>query len=59
MYTSGLIEEIRVYVELQRPRDLEHACNLARAYEKKATRSASTSRSFFLTCGVQLHMSCP
>jgi hypothetical protein len=35
MFTSGLSEDIRIDVELQGPRDLEHALTLACAYEKK------------------------
>lgn len=51
MFKSGLIDDIHMDVELQGPRDLEHAYNLARAYEKKTncfhtTGCFSTSRMF-------------
>lgn len=37
LFTGGLPEAIRVYVELQAPQDLQGAMALARAYERQAT----------------------
>jgi hypothetical protein len=49
MFTSGLHDDLRIDVELQGPRDLEHALVLARAFKKKANRPtarASTHRAY-------------
>jgi hypothetical protein len=50
MFTCSLSDDIRVDVELQGPRDLEHACNLAWAYETRVPCASSgrfsTARSF-------------
>jgi hypothetical protein len=43
MFTANLSNDIRVDVELQGPRDLEHACALARAYEKKVGRPSDAA----------------
>jgi hypothetical protein len=46
MFTSGLHDDIRINVELQDPRDLEHTLALARAFEKRATRPATRSGAY-------------
>ena len=44
MFTTGLNDDIRIDVELQGSRDLEHTCALARAYEKKTVCTVGATR---------------
>lgn len=44
LFTAGLREDLAIDVELNRPEDLQEAMSLARAYERKAARTSSMTK---------------